>query len=109
LKTVTTINLHAAIRTCRSQLFLEQSSRKEMSNDCAIVVDLWKHFGRTTTVDQNNATACCYLLGASAQPSGIEGVTCTSDGKVTEISWPLKNLSGTIPNSIRNLNNLSVL
>ena len=78
-------------------------------SDCAIVIDLWKHFGRTTTVDQNNATACCYYLGESAQPSGIEGVTCTSDGKVTEISWAFKNLNGTIPNSIGNLKNLQYL
>ena len=80
-----------------------------MSGDCAIVVDLWKHWGKTTTVDRTHPTACCYTLGKADQPSGIEGVTCTSDGKVTKIKWPFKKLSGPIPDSIGNLKNLQTL
>ena len=80
-----------------------------MSGDCAIVVDLWKHFRKTTTVDRTHPTACCKRFGKSDQPSGIEEVYCTSDGKVTEISWPRRSFSGSIPRSIGNLNNLDHL
>ena len=80
-----------------------------MSHDCAIVVDLWKHWGKTTTVDRTHPTACCYLLGESDQPSGIKGVTCTSDGKVTGLSWSRRSFSGSIPDSIGNLTSLEFL
>jgi hypothetical protein len=88
-----------------------------MSNDCATVIDLWTHWGQTTTVDRNSPTACCYRLGETYQPTGIEGVTCLSDGKVTEIRWDRvteirwdrQSLSGSIPDSIGNLKNLEYL
>jgi hypothetical protein len=80
-----------------------------MSNDCAIVVDLWTHWGKTTTVDRNSPTACCFRLGETYQPTGIEGVTCLSDGIVTQINWYSKSLSGSIPDSIGNLKNLERL
>ena len=80
-----------------------------MSGDCAIVVDLWKHWGKTTTVDRTHPTACCKRFGKSDQPSGIEGVYCTSDGKVTRINWSSMGLSGSIPGYIGKLTNLRSL
>jgi hypothetical protein len=80
-----------------------------MSNDCAIVVDLWTNWGKNTTVDRNSPTACCFRLGETKQLTGIEGVTCLSDGIVTQIDWYSKSLSGSIPDSIGNLKNLEYL
>jgi hypothetical protein len=77
-----------------------------MSHDCAIVIDLWKHWGQNTTVDRNNRTGCCLLVG-SKQP--IPAVICTPDGKVTDINWQDKGLNGSIPESITNLKNLESL
>jgi hypothetical protein len=67
-----------------------------MSNDCAAVIDLWTHWGQTTTVDRNSPTACCRLLGETQQLTGITGVFCTSDGNVTGIGWIDQSLSGSI-------------
>jgi hypothetical protein len=80
-----------------------------MSNDCATVIDLWTHWGQTTTVDRNSPTACCFRLGNARQPTGIEGVTCLSDGIVTQINWYSRSLSGSIPDYIGNLKNLEWL
>jgi len=81
-----------------------------MSNDCAIVFDLWKHFGKVTEVDRNNATACCYYLGPNRQESShIPQVYCTADGKVNEIKWDGQGLTGTIPSEIGQLVNLTYL
>jgi hypothetical protein len=65
--------------------------------------------GKTTLVDHTNATACCKTLGSTTQTSGITGVTCTSTGQVTKISWPFAGLSGSIPPEIGNLVNLEGL
>jgi hypothetical protein len=89
--------------------FWNNHSKKEMSNDCATVIDLWTHWGQTTTVDRNSPTACCSILEARVQRTGIEGVTCLSDGSVTHISWYSQSLSGSIPDSIGNLKNLEGL
>jgi hypothetical protein len=80
-----------------------------MSNDCAIVVDLWTHWGKTTTVDRNSPTACCFRLGETYQRTGIREVRCTLDGSVTGIGWYSQSLSGSIPDSIGNLKNLKSL
>jgi hypothetical protein len=45
-----------------------------MSNDCLTVYDLWTHWGKTTTVDRNSPTACCYGLEGKVQLTGIPGV-----------------------------------
>ncbi len=74
-----------------------------MSSDCKIIVDLWKHWNQTTTVDRNNATACCL------SSSDIPDVYCTSDGKVTKINWHSQSLRGSIPSSIENLTSLQSL
>ena len=76
-----------------------------MSHDCEIVYDLWTQFGKTTTVDRNNETACCYWLGVEVQrqPTVIPEVYCTPDGNVTRILWRSRSLSGYIPDSIGNL------
>jgi hypothetical protein len=81
-----------------------------MANDCEIIVDLWKNYwNKTTTVDGNELTACCYYLGSTTQTSGIPGVTCTSDGKVTRIEWSYQFPTGSIPPEIGNLKNLNWL
>jgi hypothetical protein len=80
-----------------------------MSNDCAIVVDLWKHWGKNTTVDRNSPTACCFSLDGKVQLTGIEGVGCTSDGNVTYVFWYSQSLSGSIPDYIGNLTNIREL
>jgi hypothetical protein len=82
-----------------------------MSSDCATVIDLWTHWGQTTTVDRNNATACCspVLVKEGQQRTGIPGVLCASDGIVTTIYWGRSNLRGSIPDWIENLKNLKHL
>ena len=83
-----------------------------MSSDCEIVVDLWKNYwNKTTTVNGTDLTACCKYIGSSfvAQTSGISGVFCTSDGKVTKIEWAYMSLKGSIPPEIGNLKNLQEL
>ena len=80
-----------------------------MTYDCTIIVDLWTNWGKNTTVDRNNATACCKYFDSYIQSPNIEGVFCTSDGNVTAILWGYQSLSGTIPDSIGNLVNLGQL
>jgi hypothetical protein len=65
------------------------------AGDCETVVSLWTSFGKTTTVDPNDPTACC----------SMEGVTCDGE-KVTQINWSSQGLSGTIPSTIGDLVNL---
>jgi len=79
-----------------------------MSHDCAIVVDLWKHWGKTTTVNRTHPTACCSVPDRRSIP-GTYGVTCTSGGKVTRINWSSMGLSGSIPGYIGKLTNLRSL
>ena len=79
------------------------------SPQCCWVVRIWTLMGKTTLVDHTNATACCKTLGSTTQTSGITGVTCTSTGQVTKISWPFAGLSGSIPPEIGNLVNLEGL
>jgi hypothetical protein len=74
-----------------------------MSNDCAIVIKLWKHWGQTTKVQTRSVIRnwpCC---------GGITGLECTLDGSVTGIRWDDLSLSGSIPDSIGNLENLKWL
>jgi hypothetical protein len=78
-------------------------------SDCCRVIYIWQEMGQNTTVDPTSATACCYYLGSTTQSSGIPGVTCTSDGTVTQIHWLRKRLTGTIPAEIGNLRNLESL
>jgi hypothetical protein len=86
-----------------------------MSHDCAIVVDLWKHWGKTTTANRTLEFACCTSMphGINASrsfiSSDIPNVSCHSDGKVEEIQWRGQSLSGSIPDSIGNLKNLKDL
>jgi hypothetical protein len=65
--------------------------------------------GKSTSVSSTNSKACCYYLGSTTQTSGIPGVTCTSDGTVTNIYWYNKGLTGSIPAEIGNLTNLQWL
>ena len=68
------------------------------AGDCETVVSLWTSFGKTTTVDPNDPTACC----------SMEGVICDGE-KVTYIDWTFQSLSGSIPTDIGNLVNLEYL
>jgi hypothetical protein len=79
------------------------------SNQCCIVATTWTVFGGEKLADQNKPKACCSTLGNKTQPSGIEGVDCNPDGKVTRINWSNKNLTGYIPTTIGKLVNLNVL
>ena len=65
--------------------------------------------GKTTSVNANSATACCYYLGSATQSSGIPGVTCTLTGNVTKIYWFGKSLNNSIPAELGNLTNLQDL
>ena len=81
-----------------------------MSSDCEIVVDLWTiYWNKTTTVNGTHPTDCCEYVGSDEQTSGISGVFCTSDGKVTKIEWAYMSLKGSIPPEIGNLKNLQEL
>ena len=66
--------------------------------DCETVVSLWTSFGKTTTVDPNDPTACCSMTG----------VTCDGE-KVTQLVWYSQGLSGSIPPEMWNLVNLQYL
>ena len=68
------------------------------AGDCETVVSLWTNWGKTTTVDPNDPTACCSMTG----------VTCDGE-KVTAIDWSSQGLSGSIPSAIGNLVNLQFL
>ncbi len=65
--------------------------------------------GKNTSVSSTSATACCYILGTTAQTSGIPEVKCTSTGIVTEIRWGALSLQGSIPADLSNLVNLQTL
>jgi hypothetical protein len=77
-----------------------------MSNDCAVVIDLWTHFGKTTTLDRNNATGCC---STSDTKPDIPHVVCNPFGKVSRIGWDNQSLTGSIPDYIGNLKSLEFL
>jgi hypothetical protein len=81
-----------------------------MSHDCATVYDIWtQHFKQPTTVDRDDPTACCHLLGYSNQLSAIPGVECYYGGEVTRLFWSSLSLTGSIPETIGNLPNLEGL
>jgi hypothetical protein len=69
------------------------------SPQCCTVVRIWQLMGKTTSVSSTSATACC----------SMSGVTCTSDGTVTQISWNRQGLTGSIPPEIGNLTSLTIL
>ena len=84
-----------------------QTTCTSTSPECCWVVESWKKMGGTTSVDHTSATACCSNIDGNDQtPSGIPGVTCTSDGIVTEITWRGQSLRNSIPTELSNLTNL---
>jgi hypothetical protein len=68
------------------------------AQDCSIVVDLWKFWGRKTTVSETSKNGCC----------SMDGVFC-SKGSVTAIYWSSQSLTGAIPHYVGNLAKLRVL
>jgi hypothetical protein len=74
------------------------------SNQCCWVRRLWESM-KGVTFTNTGATACCKNLNFG----GITGVTCNSDGTVTEIKWNNQGLSGSIPPEIGNLVSLQIL
>jgi hypothetical protein len=79
------------------------------STDCCWVVESWKQMGKSASFNPSAPNACCYKLGWTTQTTGIFGVTCDSDGKVTKIDWKNKGLSGFIPGYIEKLTSLTYL
>jgi hypothetical protein len=77
--------------------------------ECFLVVRIWQLMGGSTTVSSTSSTACCFYLGSTYQTSGIPGVSCTTDGKVTGIQWERGIVGGSIPSEIGNLVNLQYL
>jgi hypothetical protein len=75
------------------------------SRDCCWVIRSWQLMGKTTSVPSTSSTACCSNLGST----GIPGVHCSADGKVTEINWKSKSLKGEIPDSFGQLQYLQRL
>ena len=75
-----------------------QPSCDSTSLDCCWVVRSWKLMGQNTTVSSTSGTDCC----------SMDGVTC-SGSHVTAIKWNYKGLSGSIPEDIGNLKNLTNL
>ena len=86
-----------------------QPACTDLSNQCCDVVGIWKSLGGNTTVDPNWRNACCKKLGDTYQPNGIPGVICTADGKVTELRWGGKNLTGDFDHFFGNLVDLEKL
>ena len=79
------------------------------SPQCCTVVRILQLMGKTTSVSSTSSTACCDTLDSITQTSGIPGVYCTTDGKVTRINWADLSLTGSIPSEIGNLVNLQYL
>ena len=84
---------------CSSSLAITYA---DASPDCCSVVQSWKQMGKTTTITRaqqhTNATSCC----------SMSGVTC-SRSSVIKIDWNNKTLTGSIPTTIGNLENLKEL
>jgi len=84
------------------------------SPQCFWVVESWKKMGKTTSVSSTHATACCnYVVSSTGetttQNSGIPGVTCSSTGIVTQITWQGQALENSLPTELGNLRNLTLL
>jgi hypothetical protein len=75
-----------------------KKKKGKCKHDCCIVVNLWKHFGKSTSVDPNSSTACC----------SMSGVLCWN-GRVRNIRWKNQGLTGSIPSWINKLKNLVIL
>ncbi len=86
-----------------------QNACPDFSNQCCTVAVAWKAFGGKTNIVPEHRTACCMKLGDTLQYSGIPGVICTADGKVTELNWDKSLLHGSIPNAIGYLADLEKL
>jgi len=70
------------------------------AHDCCRVVQLWKHFGKSTSVSWKNKKECC--------KKGL-AKRCYSDYRVKVIDWGNKGLSGSIPSWINKLSKLQKL
>jgi hypothetical protein len=79
------------------------------THDCCTVAKIVGKYLRTSFPHFETVFGCCQYIGSVKQPSGIQGVTCTSDGTVTKIDWSGQQLKGSIPPEIGNLVNLTYL
>ncbi len=75
------------------------------SPQCCWVVLSWQKMGKTTSVDHNNATACC----KNRVSAGIPGVQCTPTGIVAQIDWHGQSLQGSIPPELATLSSIFYL
>jgi hypothetical protein len=83
----------------------ELELQKVEIEQCIWVNQIWEK----VSAQKPRAALCCSSKGGKSRSSGIPGVTCDSDGKVTKIDWTEKGLSGSIPGNIGKLTSLTHL
>jgi hypothetical protein len=61
---------------------------KRAANECSVVAGYWKTL-TGSTFDVTSPTSCCN----DSPNQGIQGVSCTWDGRVTKIDWKDQRLN----------------
>ncbi len=79
------------------------------SPQCCWAARIRAYMGQAKLINLISKTHCCEYVGSKNQSSGIPGVYCTADGKITGIYWTLSGLTGPIPPQIEHLVDLESL
>jgi len=109
MNSISHIKLILAIAALISSAEAQATTCGTSSPQCCWVKRIWQLMGKTTALSSTSADGCCSNIVGDT--FGIPGVTCTTSTprKVTEINWGPLTLTGSIPEDIGKLVDLTKL